>query len=197
MKSLSLSQPHMLIMVGIPGSGKSFFAEKFSETFHAPYVGYDQILNISGDDDELSAKYMTYLLHELFKTSHTIIVDGLANTRAQRAELKRVADAAGYKPLFIWVQTDEATAKSRKISMSKKNGHPIADYEYERLASEFTPPVAIERPVIVLSGKHTYATQAKVVLKNLAPPRRPPVEPIPPAPDRRIQPSNKRNITIR
>ena len=38
MKSLQLDKPHAIVMVGIPGSGKSFFADKFSAMFNAPYV---------------------------------------------------------------------------------------------------------------------------------------------------------------
>ena len=158
MKSLSLSQPHLLIMVGIPGSGKSFFAEKFSETFHAPYINHDKIIEITGGNNQLSAKYLAHLLHELCKTNHTIIVDGMADTRAQRSELKRLAAAAGYRPLFIWVQTDEATANARAAKVNSA-------YKGER---KFAAPTSTEQPVVVISGKHTYATQAKVILKNLA-----------------------------
>lgn len=194
MKSLSLSQPHLLIMVGIPGSGKSFFAEKFSDMFHAPCVSYEKIAEIS-NDQESSARYMAHLLHELFKTRHTIIVDGLADTRAQRAELKHLANTAGYKSLYIWVQTDEVTAKARKIKQLNKGERHGAEYEYEKLASTFAIPVASERPVVVISGKHTYATQAKAVLKKLAQPRAP--SQARPGTDRADQqPANKRNITI-
>lgn len=195
MKSLSLSQPHMLVMVGAPGSGKTFFAEKFSETFHAPCVSYDRIQTVSDNNDDASTVYLLHILQELFKTNHTIIVDGFSGNRSRRTELKRTAEAAGYKTLFIWVQTDEATAKSRKIKESRKLGAPIDEQEYDQLAASFTPPAANERPVVVISGKHTYATQAKVILKHLAPPRRP-VETSAMS-ERRTSNGNKRNIIIR
>lgn len=171
MKSLSLSQPHLLVMVGIPGSGKSFFAEQFSDMFHAPYVDFAKILDISGSDGDMSARYVTHLLNELFKTKSTIIVDGLGDTKAQRAELKNLANAAGYKTLLVWVQTDGTTAKSRTLKTSKKNGRPVSEYEYDKITSSFSIPTTGEHPVIVISGKHTFATQARAVLKNLASPR--------------------------
>lgn len=182
-------------MVGIPGSGKSFFAEKFSDMFHAPYVSYDKIMSVGEGNAESAAKYMTYLLHELIKTNQTIVVDGLADTRAQRTELKHVAHTAGYKPLFIWVQTDVATAKARALKTSKDKSRPLSPDEYDQLLGHFVPLVSAEKPVVI-SGKHTYATQAKVVLKHLAAPRSasPPQTP----PDRSDTPSSsRRNIIIR
>jgi predicted kinase len=180
-------------MVGIPGSGKSLFAEKFSEMFHAPYVSYDKIMVLGEGNEESAAKYMTYLLHELIKTNYTIVVDGLADTRTQRAELKHLAHTAGYRPLFIWVQTDIATAKARALKTSKDKGHHLTPDEYDQLAGYFVPLTATEKP-IVISGKHTYATQAKVVLKHLASPRgTPPQAP----PTDRSEPPTRRNIIIR
>jgi predicted kinase len=190
MKSLSLSKPHLLIMVGIPGSGKSFFAEKFSEMFHAPYVSYDRIMDVGEGNAEQAARYMTYLLHELIKTGQTLVVDGLADTRAQRAELKHLAHVAGYKPLFIWVQTDVATAKARALKTSTDKGRGMTPHEYDQVAGYFMPLSAMEKPVVI-SGKHTYATQARIVLKNLAAPRgqAPPSD--------RGDPPGRRNIIIR
>jgi len=38
MKSLQLDKPHAIVVIGIQGSGKTFFAEKFATTFKAPYI---------------------------------------------------------------------------------------------------------------------------------------------------------------
>jgi len=43
MKPLSLSKPHVIVTVGIPGSGKSFFAEHFAATFKAPLISGERI----------------------------------------------------------------------------------------------------------------------------------------------------------
>lgn len=168
MKALSLSQPHMLIMVGIPGSGKTTFAEKFAATFKAPFVNYSLIMDIAGQNTNVSDAYAGYALKELFKTRHTIVFDGPTATRAERAALKDLASSAGYKCLFIWAQTDNETAKSRFMKTHRKHGRNTASGQYDALLKEFVPPIAQEYPTVVISGKHTYATQAKAVLKNLA-----------------------------
>jgi predicted kinase len=192
MKSLSLSKPHVLIMVGIPGSGKSFFAEKFADTFHAPQVSLSAITSVVSDETA-ALKIADMQFQELLKTKQSIIIDGLAHGRAQRMELTKLAHDADYDTLLVWVQTDPATAKARAL----KDKSQSAD-EYDKQTKRFAAPLASEKPVVI-SGKHTYATQAKVVLKKLSSPRAeisthstPPVrtEPSPTT-------STRRNITIR
>ena len=195
MKSLSLSRPHMIIMVGVPGSGKSFFAEKFASTFNAPYISREKIAMRLGYDIKEADLIAHDLLDELFKTQQSIIVDGLADTRAARGELATKARRAKYDTLLIWVQTDAATAKGRSTKRGGEGTHRVlsAD-EYEQAAKRFVPPIAIEKPVVI-SGKHTYATQAKVVLKKLSEPRAT-ISLHTTAPVRPEQPG-RRNITIR
>jgi predicted kinase len=170
MKSLSLTTPNMIIMVCIPGSGKSFFAHQFGNTFHAPVVSSDLIAALTGTNASTIAKLAYYQIGELLKTRQSIIVDGLAANRAERSELLRRAQAAGYEPLYIWIQTDAITAKMR---VTKDKTRPAAQRsveEYDKLLQRFVEPSPAEQ-AIVLSGKHTYATQARIVLKKLSAPR--------------------------
>jgi len=172
MKSLSLNEPHMIVMVGLPGSGKSHFASRFSSTFNAPCVSYEDIqIAITGgnpsysrDEIKLTGELAAMQLDSLLITGKTIIVDGGSATATERRDLARKAKTAGYKTLFIWVQTDEATAKQRVSKASSKQRLTVE--QYELLSKRFTPPTEGEK-VTVISGKHTYATQAKTVLKRL------------------------------
>lgn len=195
MKSLSLSKPHVIIMVGVPGSGKSFFAEKFAETFHAPYVSRERVVAYLNDGSGDVSAIIQDQLNELLKTQQSIIVDGLADSRSSRSELSQKAHAAGYSTLLVWVQTDPATAKGRSTRQAKNDPrHSLSSDDYDTITKRFSPPTATEKPVVI-SGKHTYATQAKVVLKKLSEPRAnisthttAPIRP---------QQSGRRNITIR
>ena len=67
----------------------------------------------------------------------------------------------GYEPLFVWVQTDLATTKARAL---KKNV-PSSVFEAER--KRFTP-LKESDPYVVISGKHNYASQLKIVLRRLS-----------------------------
>jgi predicted kinase len=182
-------------MVGIPGSGKSLFAEKFAATFHAPHVKYDTIMTVAGQNTSMSDMYAGYMLRELFKTGHTIMFDGPTGTKLERNALRDLAATAGYTTLFIWVQTDEATARTRFLKASKEAGQRVNERQYDVLVKDFAPPQPKEHPTVVISGKHTYATQVKAVLKNLTLTKQMVRTQVPPRHET-IVPS-KRNIMIR
>jgi predicted kinase len=192
MKSLQLTQPHLLRMVGIPGSGKSSFADTFADTFSAPLVSFDKLRALT--PDVLSArKIFTAQLQELLKTRQTVIIDGATETRTERQAIFRIAKAAGYEPLVVWVQIDPATAKLRATKQTRADSIKTAD-EFDQAIRRFTPPNATEKSVVI-SGKHTHATQTKIILKRLSVPRA--AISVHAAPPTRSDEASRRNITVR
>ncbi len=187
MKPLSPSQPHVIVMVGIPGSGKTQFAEKFAETFHAPYLHYKKVAELAASNADSIKALVEYQLDELLKTRQPIIIEGLTDTRVARTELNKKIRAAGYEPLLVWVQTDEAAAKTR-ATKKQKNQTSLDEREFTQIVKRFSAPNAAEKPVVI-SGKHTYTSQIKPVLQRLSrPPLASPVTPERPS---------RRNIIIR
>lgn len=179
MKSLSLAKPLILVIVGVPGAGKSFFSRQFSDTFSAPLVSYDYLRHALFPDTVIPARDQQRALQqiadnemsELVKTKKTFIVDGFGNGRAQRVELKKLAKEHEYDTLLVWVQTDVATAKYRSIKRSSRKhddqyNNSLSPEQYEQLTKKFSSPLSTEQHVVI-SGKHTYATQARIVLKKL------------------------------
>lgn len=163
MKSLHLTRPHILILIGQPGSGRTTFAERFSELFHAPYVDVKSFADFVSTGDalpELGKK----LAEQLIKTGQTIVYEGVTGSRAERAEIAKVAKDAGYTPLFVWFQVNEATGKARADKNNRKASHNLTEI-YNSF--KFTEPNDRENYVVV-SGMHTYPSQAKTILKRLA-----------------------------
>ncbi|NCQ53838.1 hypothetical protein AUK57_00935 [Candidatus Saccharibacteria bacterium CG2_30_41_52] len=192
MKPLSLSKPHVIVTVGIPGSGKSFFAEHFAATFKAPLISGERIRKeLFGDkqrSDEqtaISNKITNYLLEEVLKTGRTIVLDSQTDLRSERAVITKKSRDYDYDPLFIWVQTEPTTAKKRA---TKSN---LTADQFESKLKRFSAPHIAEKP-IVISGKHTYSSQMKIVLKHLVEPRSHAIEPIVPT-----RPMMTRNKLIR
>lgn len=186
MKSLHLSRPHAIMMVGIPGSGKSFFASQFADTFGTPYIDFGTIADIT-DDAEKASEITLICLAEIAKTEQTFIFEGSGASRTYRTEFAKWARSLGYTPLFIWTQVDQATALKR----SSKTNH-YTKQEFGEHLKAFSPPHPDEKP-LVISGKHTYASQAKAVLSFLSQDNRPLVQKVT-APARPVQ--HGRSITV-
>lgn len=166
MKSLRLSRPHAIMMVGLPGSGKTFFASQFAKTFNAAYI--DSLAIEQYTRDAIAAgQVITIVMNEIAKTGQTFVFEGNADTRARRTEFARWARANGYQPLFIWTQVDAVTSRDRTAKAKT-----MTQEEYSAAVHSFSPPHSSEKPVVI-SGKHTYATQAKVVLHHLSKEARP------------------------
>ena len=165
MESLHLSRPYAIMMVGVPGSGKSFFASQFAETFHAPYVDSLAIEKLSRDG-EAAGELIGLMLGELVKTTQSFVFEGNSDSRVRRTEFARWARAKGYHPLFIWVQADQRTALKRSL----KGG--MTRDTFAAIMREFSAPHEDEK-AIVISGRHTYASQARVVLAVLSKDARP------------------------
>ena len=197
MKSLQLSKPHLVVMVGLPGAGKTFFADHFAETFHAPYISWQSIRaelfnepTYSKDEDAIVERIAAQHLGELLKTGATVLYDGGALVYAHRQALSKIAAAQDYEVLFVWVQTDPATAKNRAFKQRQ-----LASDDFENQSRRFTALKPSEQSVVI-SGKHTYASQLKIVLRRLSQPHQQEVERIHAA---RQESSSRpgRTITIR
>jgi len=178
MESLALTHPTLILIIGIPGAGKSFFAQKFSDMFGAPVVSADRIRyelfakpQYNADEDDLIGRLALYQIEELLKSKRSFVVDGGGTTKVERTQLAERARQAGYELLTIWVQTHETTAKSRALKRSPrrqgdKYNTSLTAEQFGKLCRRFTAPS--REDYMVISGMHTYSTQAKAVLRRLA-----------------------------
>lgn len=181
MKSLSLSRPLVIMMIGRPGAGKSFFARQFSTMFGAPVVSYDRIRHelftqptYNSEEQDIIDRLVAYQVEELLKTNKTFIIDGGCNSKIARATFARGAKEQSYNTLAVWVQTDEATCKFRATKRSTRRADDAYNLslnpeQFLNLSKRLTQPTT--EPHVVISGKHTYNAQARVVLKKIIEPR--------------------------
>lgn len=181
MKSLSSSRPLLILLVGLPGAGKSFFARQFSETFCAPLVSVDSLRfelfdtpQFSAQEQDLIKRLMERQLGELVKTKVSILIDGICSTRQERMQISQLARRANYDTFIVWVQTDEQTAKKRSTTRNSKRAGDelnasLTPEQFAQRAKQVQNPLS--ENYVVISGKHSYATQAKMVLRKLAMPR--------------------------
>ncbi len=168
MKPLTSASPHAIIMIGIPGSGKSTFAERFADTFQAPIVSQTTLQREYGLVFEDAEALRNTILTEYMKTHRTVLIDGGLDVKEKREEMVRRLVKAGYRPLIVWVQTDTNEA-FRRASKPFPHGSGLRSEDFDTLLNMFESPGEKEK-MVVISGKHTYASQLKIILKQLATP---------------------------
>lgn len=155
------SKSRALLVFGAPCSGKTTFCEKFSKKFGLAYYDFEELKK----DNDFTRKTILIILEQVVKTKQTIVIEGELNTEKDREEIRGILRNAGYEPSLIWIQTDIATIRARL--KSKYKGVSKAKAVYDSAVEGIEAPTEAERPII-LSGKHTFETQAKHVVAGLA-----------------------------
>ena len=155
------TKPRALLVFGAPCSGKTTFAEKFAQKFGLAYYNLQDL----EDEYGFSKDGVMVVLEQVLKTKQTIIVEGMLDTERDRAEVRNLLRSYGYEPALIWVQTDIATIRMRLKSRFRSVAK--AKKAYDEAVSVMEAPTDIEKPII-LSGKHTFETQTRHVVKGLA-----------------------------
>lgn len=179
MEALTLSSPMIIEVVGLPGAGKSFFANQFANTFGAALVSQDKIRwtlfahhTYSDNENAMVEQVADLMITELLRTKKTFVLDGGHNTVAARHALAVRARKNGYRVLTIVVQTDEPTSRRRATKRSdKKPGdqykQSLSADQFDEAKKHYEEPATTQPDVVVISGKHTYNTQAKIVLRKM------------------------------
>src|SRR5690554_6007565 len=132
----------MIIVMGLPGSGKSYFASRLSDKVGATYIGSDALRKemkamgkYSAADKNRVYDRMVALAKNGLNEGKTIVLDA---TFFKKYLLDRFVSLARehYAPYRIfWIVAAEEVIKER---VSKKRGDSEADYEvYLKLAEEF------------------------------------------------------------
>lgn len=155
------SKPRALLVFGAPCSGKTTFSEKFAQKFDLAYFNLDEMK----EQYRLTHKNMLLIIELLTRTGKNLVFEGGLGTEKERAELRNVLRASGYEPTLIWIQTDIATIRLRM--KTRYRSVPAAREAYDTAVAVLEAPTDVERPLI-LSGKHTFETQARHVLAGLA-----------------------------
>lgn len=166
MKSLMPSVMYAVIMVGIPGAGKTTFATRFSDTFNTPFFNLPKIKDTMELDARQAAQFFEITLQELSKTGQTILIEGFSDTQKERDSLEKVLRRLKYQPIFVWVQTD--TLEAGKRATGRRAGErQLSAADFDDAVDAFDPLIA-SKETVVISGRHAYPTQLKVVLKQMA-----------------------------
>lgn len=139
-----MSQPLLILVMGLPGTGKSYFARHLAEKIGAEYLNTDMIrdnLGLRGQYDAASKQKVYDRLYreaeQQLKEGITVIVDGTFHQRERRKELRAVAQANNALLQFIVITAKEELIKERT---ARKRAYSEADFEvYQKVKESFDP----------------------------------------------------------
>lgn len=155
------SKSRALLIFGAPCSGKTTFAAKFADRYDLAFYNINEVM----EQYDFPHETMMDVLKLITKTRKNIIIEGGLDTEEERRELKNLFYSAGYEPSLFWIQTDITTIRKRLKFLYKSVAK--AREVYDNVVSGMEAPSEAEYPII-LSGKHTFETQAKHALAGLA-----------------------------
>lgn len=179
MGKLNLSQPLAIMVLGLPGAGKSFFANNFANTFGAAEVNLDKIRwtlftthTYSNNENAMVDQVANLLTAEFLRTKQTFVLDGGCNSRRRRDAFTHIAEKAGFRVILVDVQTDTPTAKARATHRLAKNTgdqykQSLSATQFANFAKAYDIPKTSNKNVVVISGKHSARMQLRTVLKKI------------------------------
>jgi len=144
--------PALVVMMGLPGVGKSYCARLLCERLGAALVASDELRSrlfvaASYADEENRAIFAAIeaLVDQLLAEGHRVVVDATNLLARNRAGTVAAAKRRGAPILFVRVSAPEAETRERLLSRSASRAagdHSEADERvYERMrAQPFEPP---------------------------------------------------------
>lgn len=134
----------VIIVMGLPASGKSYFAKHLAHASGAVYLNTDIVreqIGIKGQYDPRSNHLVyEYLLLEMMENilkQHDVVVDGTFQTHALRSWFENSIKKTGSKVCFFEITASEKTIRKR---MDKPREHSEADFDvYLKIKKKYEP----------------------------------------------------------
>jgi predicted kinase len=178
MTKVTPTKPLLIMLYGLPGAGKTYFARQLCENIHAAHVQGDRIRGelfqeprYDQQENTVVNQLMEYMAGEFLSSGVSVVYDTNVLRASQRHHLREMARKVGAKPLVVWFQVDLETAYLRTAKRDRRRSDdryaaPMTQPLFKNIASHMQNPASSE-DYIVVSGKHLFATQLNAMMKRM------------------------------
>ena len=151
----------IIAVMGLPGSGKSYFASRFAKKISANYFSSDiirrQLLTYTHYTLDEKMRVYDIMIREMktaISQKEDVVLDATFYKKEIREMFIQAAKGLDEDIIFIEIETDLVTTKER-LNRRRKNSE--ADYPvYLKIKADFEP---LEKPHLVLRSKSNNITQ--------------------------------------
>ncbi|NEN25799.1 AAA family ATPase [Cryomorpha ignava] len=143
----------IVIVFGLPGSGKSYFASRLADRIHAGYVNSDRVRkelfeksDYSKEEKKAVYEKMLKVMKGAMEQNNDLVLDATFHEKETRDLF--INEAKGTATVFfIEVKADEEIIKER---LKKERPYSEADYEVYRMISQKNEPLS--EPHLILQS---------------------------------------------
>jgi predicted kinase len=172
------SKPLFIMLYGLPGSGKTFFARQLCDTLAAVHVHDDRIRaelfetpTHNKQENHVVTSLMNYMSGEFLSAGVSVIYDTHVMRTSQRRALRNMAARAGAETILVWLQIDSESAFSRVARRDRRRvddrfAASLERPDFDTLSAGMQNPEITEK-YLVVSGKHVFTTQKSAMLRHL------------------------------
>lgn len=175
-------------MLGVPGSGKSYFAENLARELGAIHLNSDamrmaiftsrEVTNrIYHSDDRATLNTytfgaMNYATQSALKGGTSVVYDANNNTKQERIDTTGVMQSDNLQTVVVWVQTPQEVAvkraqKRRESETQRKLSSEEAEAYIAKIAAEIEAPDTNEK-LITVDGTTSFDQQYESFKKHIA-----------------------------
>jgi uncharacterized protein len=128
----------LILIVGLPGSGKSTVAKILAEKLHAIVLNSDvirrelfpQLRDYSSKETQKVILETKRRTEELLRGGHIVILDTLFTKQGPRNEYRRLAESIGIPFKLVYVVTPEDATKERLQERQSRGDASEATFDY-------------------------------------------------------------------
>lgn len=177
MVKVKLVRPALIMLLGLPGSGKSYTARQLAELLGIAHISSDRIRDtlfetptFDRNEQQIVLQMMLMMTEQYLELGVPVVFDISLNRAGERRALRDIAKKYHAQPVLIWLQIDQQTALLRskvkdRRKADDKHTAPMNDQQFEMLASSFQPPQ--NEDYLVVSGKHSFDSQKSSIMRRL------------------------------